>query len=207
MTARPTDTPWRAWIDPVPPPATATIYACDVGVVPANRLRNLDFRVRKNTSANIDDDLSDVWGTFPRQARQTVIDNDIRVFCLDGFKIAREEATDPELQFRMQGNAFQGAFFAASPLMERANLTEEMLAEIARLGARVAKARIGNRVALAAALVARQTGTLPQLAVEPRRGRQRARVDRRLRRHGQPAAAGRCANHGQLQLVHGRPRS
>ena len=34
----------------------------------------------------------------------------------------------------------------------RANLTDEMLAEIKRLGARVAKARIGNRVALAAAL-------------------------------------------------------
>jgi pyruvate-ferredoxin/flavodoxin oxidoreductase len=34
---------------------------------------------------------------------------------MDGFKIAREEASDPELQYRMQGNAFQGAFFAASP--------------------------------------------------------------------------------------------
>jgi len=73
------------------------------------------------------DDLADVWAGFPRQARQFVIDNDIRVFCLDGFKIAREEATNPELQYRMQGNAFQGAFFATSGLLERSELDEQGL--------------------------------------------------------------------------------
>ncbi|MBK5963864.1 pyruvate ferredoxin oxidoreductase [Thiocystis minor] len=65
-----------------------------------------------------------VWMSFPPAARRFMIEREIRVFYLDGFKIAREEASDPELQFRMQGNAFQGAFFAASPLMERAGLTE-----------------------------------------------------------------------------------
>ncbi|OQX45409.1 MAG: pyruvate ferredoxin oxidoreductase, partial [Candidatus Sedimenticola endophacoides] len=68
-----------------------------------------------------------VWATFPYSARKFIIDNEIRVFYVDGFKIAKEEATNPELQFRMQGNAFQGAFFAASPLMERANLDEQGL--------------------------------------------------------------------------------
>ncbi len=48
-------------------------------------------------------------------------------YYIDGFKIAREEATDPELQLRMQGIAFQGAFFAASPLMEKAGLSDEKL--------------------------------------------------------------------------------
>ncbi len=56
-----------------------------------------------------------VWASFPYQARKYILDHAIRVFYLDGFKIAREEASDPELQYRMQGNAFQGAFFAASP--------------------------------------------------------------------------------------------
>jgi pyruvate-ferredoxin/flavodoxin oxidoreductase len=51
-----------------------------------------------------------------------IIDNDIRYSTSMDFKIAREEATDPELQLRMQGIAFQGAFFAASPLMEKAGL-------------------------------------------------------------------------------------
>jgi pyruvate-ferredoxin/flavodoxin oxidoreductase len=72
-------------------------------------------------------DADVVWNSFPEYARKFIIDNEIRVFFLDGFKIAREEATNAELQFRMQGNAFQGAFFAASPLMERAKLTEEGL--------------------------------------------------------------------------------
>ena len=70
------------------------------------------------------EDPAEVWASFPPQARKTIVDNEIRVFFMDGFKIAREEASDPELQYRMQGNAFQGAFFAASPLMERAGLTE-----------------------------------------------------------------------------------
>ncbi len=72
-------------------------------------------------------DAEQVWQSFPVTAKQFIIDNDIHVFYVDGFKIAREEATNPELQFRMQGNAFQGAFFAASPLMQRAGFNEESL--------------------------------------------------------------------------------
>ena len=68
-----------------------------------------------------------VWATFPSEARRFIVDQEIHVFYVDGFKIARDEASDPELQFRMQGNAFQGAFFAASPLMERAGLDENGL--------------------------------------------------------------------------------
>ncbi|MCB9273080.1 MAG: 2-oxoacid:acceptor oxidoreductase family protein [Lewinellaceae bacterium] len=69
----------------------------------------------------------DVWADIPKPYQKIIIDNDIHIFYIDGFKIAREEATDPELQLRMQGIAFQGAFFAASPLMEKAKLTEETL--------------------------------------------------------------------------------
>lgn len=68
-----------------------------------------------------------VWDSFPKRAQQMIVDNDIRVFYLDAFKIAREEATDPELQFRMQGIAFQGAFFKASPVMKQAGLEEATL--------------------------------------------------------------------------------
>ncbi|MDJ0833780.1 MAG: 2-oxoacid:acceptor oxidoreductase family protein [Gammaproteobacteria bacterium] len=72
-------------------------------------------------------DPAAVWALIPPHAQRFIVDNDIHVFFLDGFKIAREEATNPDLQFRMQGNAFQGAFFAASPLMQRAKLDEEGL--------------------------------------------------------------------------------
>ncbi len=69
----------------------------------------------------------DVWADIPLPYQRVIIDNDIKVFYIDGFKIAREEATDPELQLRMQGIAFQGAFFAASPLMSKAKLSEKEL--------------------------------------------------------------------------------
>ncbi len=69
----------------------------------------------------------EVWDAIPKQYQKIIIDNDIHIFYIDGFKIAREEATDPELQLRMQGIAFQGAFFAASPLMKTAGLNEKEL--------------------------------------------------------------------------------
>lgn len=68
-----------------------------------------------------------VWNDIPRQYQKIIIENDIRVFFIDGFRIAREEATDPDLQLRMQGIAFQGAFFAASPLMKNAGLSDKEL--------------------------------------------------------------------------------
>ena len=60
-------------------------------------------------------------------ARKTIVEKKIRVFCLDAFGIASAEATDPELRYRMQGNAFMGSFFALSPLLERHTLDETAL--------------------------------------------------------------------------------
>ncbi len=70
---------------------------------------------------------AEVWNSIPQWARNFIVQEEIRIFYLDAFKIAREEASDPELQFRMQGIAFQGAFFAGSTLMETAGFTEESL--------------------------------------------------------------------------------
>ncbi len=70
---------------------------------------------------------AETWANFPLWAQQFIVDNDIRVFFIDAFQVAREEAGAPELQLRMQGIAFQGAFFAASPTMANAGLTEETL--------------------------------------------------------------------------------
>ncbi len=69
----------------------------------------------------------ETWANFPLWAQKQIVDNEIRVFHLDAFQIAREEAGSAELQLRMQGNAFQGAFFAASAVMQNANLGEEAL--------------------------------------------------------------------------------
>ena len=45
----------------------------------------------------------EVWADIPKPYQKVIIDQEIHVFYIDGFKIAREEATDPELQLRMQG--------------------------------------------------------------------------------------------------------
>ncbi|BCK88415.1 hypothetical protein MIZ01_2219 [Sideroxyarcus emersonii] len=68
-----------------------------------------------------------LWSTLPMQTQKFIVDNKIRVFYLDAFKIAREESSNTDLQLRMQGNAFQGAFFRASDVKERAGLSEETL--------------------------------------------------------------------------------
>ncbi len=73
------------------------------------------------------DSAEKVWNSLPLKARKSIVENDIRIYYVDGFKIAREEAGNPDLQYRMQGAAFQGAFFIASPLMETAGLNKNDL--------------------------------------------------------------------------------
>ncbi len=68
-----------------------------------------------------------VWETFPLATQKYIVEQGIRVFYLDAFQIAREESSNPDLQLRMQGNAFQGAFFHASDVKERVGLTEDAL--------------------------------------------------------------------------------
>ncbi|OQA32379.1 MAG: Pyruvate synthase subunit PorA [Betaproteobacteria bacterium ADurb.Bin341] len=69
----------------------------------------------------------ETWANFPVWAQKFIVDNEIRVFYIDAFQVAREEAGTPELELRMQGNVFQGAFFAASPVIANAGLSEERL--------------------------------------------------------------------------------
>ncbi len=79
------------------------------------------FIVQSNRSGE------DLWASFPLWMQKKIVDDDIRVFYIDAFQVAREEAGSADLQLRMQGIAFQGAFFAASPVMQNAGLTDEKL--------------------------------------------------------------------------------
>ncbi len=69
----------------------------------------------------------ELWENFPEDAKRYIRAKGIKVYGLDGFQIANEEASKPELRYRMQGAAFMGAFFRASPLAEREGLDEESL--------------------------------------------------------------------------------
>jgi pyruvate-ferredoxin/flavodoxin oxidoreductase len=72
-------------------------------------------------------DPAALWEALPASARRDIVARQIRVYALDGFGIAGQEASDPELRYRMQGAAFMGAFFHVSPLATRERLDEERL--------------------------------------------------------------------------------
>jgi pyruvate-ferredoxin/flavodoxin oxidoreductase len=70
------------------------------------------------------------WQNLPIWARKQIIENKIRVFTLPGFAIARKATDRGDLQLRMQGNAFLGAFFAVSPILEEFGITQEQYREV-----------------------------------------------------------------------------
>ena len=70
------------------------------------------------------------WERLPLWARKQIIGKKIRVFTLPGFQIARKATDRADLQLRMQGNAFLGAFFAVSPLLADFRITPEQFREV-----------------------------------------------------------------------------
>lgn len=73
--------------------------------------------------------------------------NNIRVFILPGFEIARKATNKPELQLRMQGNSFLGAFFRVSPFfLAEYGITEEKFQESVRKQYQKKFGRFGDHV-------------------------------------------------------------
>jgi len=66
------------------------------------------------------------WQRIPAKFRQFVKENNIRVFILPGFDIARQATNKPDLQLRMQGNSFLGAFFQVSSFLKDYGISEEL---------------------------------------------------------------------------------
>ena len=67
---------------------------------------------------------STAWERIPRHHREFIKKNNIRVFILPGFQIAREATSRPDLQLRMQGNTFLGAFFKVSSFLQDHHIQE-----------------------------------------------------------------------------------
>jgi pyruvate-ferredoxin/flavodoxin oxidoreductase len=70
------------------------------------------------------------WERLPLWARKQIINKKIRVFTLPGFQIARDATDRADLQLRMQGNAFLGAFFSVSPILQEFGITPEQFREV-----------------------------------------------------------------------------
>jgi pyruvate-ferredoxin/flavodoxin oxidoreductase len=77
-----------------------------------------------------DEEGEQAWERLPLWARKQIIDNNIRVFTLPGFAIAKKATDRGDLQLRMQGNAFLGAFFAVSSLLNEFGITQEQYREV-----------------------------------------------------------------------------
>ncbi len=87
-----------------------------------------------------------LWTSLPERARRFIQEKNISVWVVDGFQIATEEASDADLRFRMQGATFMGAFFAASPLVEREGVDRDRLFEGIRAQLQKKFGHLGERV-------------------------------------------------------------
>ncbi|MDR3749988.1 MAG: 2-oxoacid:acceptor oxidoreductase family protein, partial [Terracidiphilus sp.] len=77
-----------------------------------------------------DEEGEQAWERLPLWARKQIIDKNIRVFTLPGFEIAKKATDRGDLQLRMQGNAFLGAFFAVSSLLNEFGITQEQYRDV-----------------------------------------------------------------------------
>ncbi len=79
------------------------------------------------------DDTPDVaWQRIPPPLRREIIEKKIKLRTLPGFEIARNATDRAELQLRMQGNSFLGAFFRVSGFLDDYSISEERFREVVR---------------------------------------------------------------------------
>lgn len=68
-----------------------------------------------------------VWENIPAYARRIIRERDVKVLYLDAAGIAREVASVPDLQVRMQGIVLLGIFLKSTPFLERRNIDQDEL--------------------------------------------------------------------------------
>jgi len=76
--------------------------------------------------------VEQAWRRIPAMYRKEIIDKRIRLFTLPGFEIARAATNREDLQLRMQGNCFLGAFFAVSGFLDEYQVGESDFREVVR---------------------------------------------------------------------------
>ncbi|MFQ5557091.1 MAG: 2-oxoacid:acceptor oxidoreductase family protein, partial [Acidimicrobiales bacterium] len=93
-----------------------------------------------------EEDPETVWQRIPPRHREEIIAKNIRIYTLPGFRIAREATDRKDLQLRMQGNAFLGAFFKVSIFLEEFGVSDERFREIVNNQYRKKFGRFGEAV-------------------------------------------------------------
>lgn len=72
-------------------------------------------------------DPREVWRRIPEYNRRIIRERKLRVYYCDMVKIAREVASEPDLQMRMQGIVLLGAFLKLTPYAKQANMSDEQV--------------------------------------------------------------------------------
>lgn len=69
----------------------------------------------------------EVWTRIPDDAKRIILERHIRVLALDTVKIARQVASSPDLEQRMQGIVLLGIFLRGTPFLRERRLAEEQV--------------------------------------------------------------------------------
>jgi pyruvate-ferredoxin/flavodoxin oxidoreductase len=72
-------------------------------------------------------DPTDVWSRVPPKNREALREKKARIYYCDMVKIAREMASEADLQMRMQGIVLLGAFLRLTPYAREANMSDEQV--------------------------------------------------------------------------------
>jgi pyruvate-ferredoxin/flavodoxin oxidoreductase len=68
---------------------------------------------------------ADVWQRIPARDKNTIRDRNLHVYYIDMVQIARDVASEADLQMRMQGIVLLGAFLKLTPYAKTSNMTDE----------------------------------------------------------------------------------
>ena len=68
---------------------------------------------------------SDVWARIPANHKRTIVEKDLRVYFIDMVKIAREVASVPDLEMRMQGIVLLGGFLRLTPFAKQSGMEDQ----------------------------------------------------------------------------------
>jgi pyruvate-ferredoxin/flavodoxin oxidoreductase len=68
-----------------------------------------------------------VWKRIPPHNKEFIRQKKIRVFFTDMVKIAREMASEADLQMRMQGIVLLGAFLKLTPYAKQSGITDDQV--------------------------------------------------------------------------------
>jgi pyruvate-ferredoxin/flavodoxin oxidoreductase len=93
-------------------------------------------------------DPAEVWKRVPPHNRQMIREKKIRVYYCDMVSIAREVASEPDLQMRMQGIVLLGAFLKLTPYARQSEMADEQVYAGVETALRKYFGKRGDRVVL-----------------------------------------------------------